>query len=75
MKLIAIGYGFSIVTAEDLQLEQRYVKTVFLHSDLEEHLHVATTWVYHAWEGATGLQAKQESLWLETGSEAVVSEV
>ena len=34
------------------------------------HLYVAATRVYHAWEGAVGLQDK-ESLWLETSSEAV----
>ena len=64
----------SIVTSEDLHLEQLDVKTSFLHGDLED-IYMLLLRVYHAREGATGLQAKQESLWLETGSEAVVSEV
>jgi len=63
VKLITIRSVLSIVAADDLYLEQLDVKTTFLHGDLgEEHLHAAATGVYHAQEGAVGLQAKEESL-------------
>jgi len=55
----------SIVAANDLHLEQLGVKIVFLHGGLED--------IYMM--QPHGLQAQEESLWLETCSEAVVSEV
>jgi len=45
---------------------------MFLYGDYE---YDATTGLYHVGIGAVSLQAQEESLWLETGFEAVVSEV
>ena len=75
VKLTTIRFVLSIVVAEDLHLEQLDIKTVFLHGDLEDDIYDIATGLYHVRKGAISLQAQEESLWLETGSETVVSEV
>jgi len=50
------------------------IKTVFLYGGLEEDIYMMYSQVYHAKKRAVGLQAQEEFLWFETGSEVVVSE-
>jgi len=44
-----------------LEAYKQILQITFLHGNLEDILHVAATGVYHAREGAVGLQAKEES--------------
>ena len=63
VKHTTIRFVLSIVVVKDLHLEQLDVKTVFLHGDLEEDTYMLQLQgVYHALEGAVGLQVKEESL-------------
>jgi len=55
VKLTAIRCVLSIVTAEDMHLEQLDVKTALLRDNLEDDVAVGLN---HARKGAVGLQAQ-----------------
>ena len=40
VKMTSIKIILSLVAVEDLHLEQLYVKTIFLHGDLEEEIYM-----------------------------------
>ena len=63
------------MATKDLYLEYLDVKTAFLHSDLEDIYMMQPHGYIMPGKGAVGLEAQEESLRLETGSEAVISEV
>jgi len=62
------------VAAEDLHLEQLDIKIAFLHGDLED-IYMMYPQGYIMPEKEQLVCKLKKSLWLETGFEAVISEV
>ena len=74
VKLTIITSVLSIVIAENLHLEKLNVKTVFLHGDLED-IYMMQPQGYIMPGKEQQVCKLNKSLCLETGSEAVISEV
>ena len=76
MKLTTIRSILSIVATKNIHLEQLDDKTMFLHGNIEEDIYMIKPQGYIMLEKEQLVcKAQEKSLWLETGSKAVISEV